>query len=162
MSDSITVIAVITAAVSGTIGLFVLFIRSVIDYLNNRDTLRRDEPMVKIEYRIGGPSNRISFTLDSRPANYDWKVIKIEVHKPPNSKCLSLSREANATKPNWTSYINFDPPVQHQQLVMHPDLPEVWLSLICRRTTWKWWEKKRLKPCLYTNHGLWHERNRNN
>ena len=68
-NDPITTIAAITADVSGTIGLLILFIRSAIDYLNSRDTVRTDEPMVEISYRIALALRIVLVrNLDSGPA----------------------------------------------------------------------------------------------
>ena len=146
MGDQVTVIAAITAAVTGIVGLLILIARSIIDFLNNRDSLRRDDPDITVHGNIGGQANRFSFQMEKVNAPLDWKISRIEVDKPQCTKCIARWRDKSSNNAKWGDCIVFSPPVRGGQLLVHPNHSQVFLTFVCRRTTWMWWEKKRLKP----------------
>ena len=150
MGDSVTVIAAITAAATGTVGLSILFVRSVVDYLNNRDRLRRDRPELNFTHIDYRRPNGMTFRVFSTNTSFDWKVAKIEVTEPSGAKCLAKLWRPDFLDVDWDKVLEFNPPVQGYQITIHPDYPEVWLTFVCRRTTWMWWERKRLGPKKYT------------
>ena len=73
--------------------------------------------------------------------------------EPQGIKCLSQLWKLDFSDDDWRKYLAFDPPVERSQITIRPEYSEVLLTYICRRTTWMWWEKRKLEPKRYKKNG---------
>ena len=59
--------------------------------------------------------------LDTRPAR--WLVYEVRIAKSRH-KWLAVQGKAKTTSGDWTDRIRYDPPVQWETVLLHPDAPE--------------------------------------